>query len=198
MFVLRYEVYARAGGTIALATVAALALMWATAGASRAAAPAGASAGCAGAAVIPSNAALLKTAADAVLCLINVERTQRGLAPVLASSLLGKAAEFHASDMVRRGYFAHVSPTGQDLKKRVAHTGYLRGARRAKLGETIAWGSDYYASPAELVKGLMQSAAHKAIIVDRRFRDIGVGLALGAPLEGMGTGATLSLNFGRR
>ena len=42
------------------------------------------------------------------------------------------------------------------------------------------------------------SASHRSIITDRRFRDIGVGLALGAPLEGMGTGATLALNFGRR
>lgn len=139
-----------------------------------------------------------KAAADAVLCLVNVERSQRGLPPVVASSLLGRAADSHSIDMVRRGYFSHITPTGQDLRTRVARTGYLRGVRRPALGETIAWGSDYYASPVELVKDLMSSAVHRAIIVDRRFRDVGVGLALGAPLQGMGAGATLSLNFGRR
>lgn len=190
---------ARIGPTIALSTLAALALMWATASPSLAVAPVAAPGGCAAATVIPTSPAMRKAAADAVLCLINVERTQRGLAPVVASALLRKAAESHSTDMVRRGYFSHVTPSGLDLRKRVARTGYLRGTRSATLGETIAWGSDVYASPAELVKDLMNSAAHRAIITDRRYRDIGVGLALGAPMEGMGgSGATLSLNFGRR
>jgi uncharacterized protein YkwD len=219
MFELRYTL-AGASRKTATLTLAAVSLLPATAGAVKPTAPPGergnagtaargtpaqapapaqaAPAGCAAATVIPSNPSQRKAAADAVLCLINIERTQRGLAPVVASAQLAKAAESHSSDMVRRGYFAHVTPSGQDLRKRVARTGYLRGAPRATLGETIAWGSDVYAAPAELVKDLMQSAEHRAIITDRRFRDIGVGLALGAPLEGMGSGATLSLNFGRR
>jgi uncharacterized protein YkwD len=220
MFELRYRM---AGATrmTAMLTLATLSLLPATAGAAKPTAAPGkeaanrgqakadaatatatvaqAPAGCAAATVIPSNPTLRKAAADAVLCLINVERTQRGLAPVLVSPLLTKAADSHASDMVRRGYFDHVTPSGVDLQQRVARTGYTRGVRRPTLGETIACGSDLYATPAELVKNLMQSAAHKAIITDRRYRDIGVGLALGAPLEGMGTdGATLSLDFGRR
>jgi uncharacterized protein YkwD len=182
---------------IASSTLAALVLAGATAGGAPAAIAAG-PAGCAGATAIPTNPTMRQPAADAVLCLVNLERTQRGLAPVLTSSLLGKAANFHANDMVRRKYFSHVTPNGEDLRNRVARTGYLRGARRPALGETLAWGSDYYASPSELVKDLMQSPEHKAIVVDRRFRDIGVGFALGAPVDGMGSGATLSLNFGRR
>jgi uncharacterized protein YkwD len=102
--------------------------------------------------------------------------------------------------MVRRKYFAHVTPNGLDQRSRVARTGYLRGCRRpAALGETIAWGSDVFGSPAELVKDLMASAPHRAILLDRRYRDIGVGLALGAPMDGIGqSGSTLSLNLGRR
>ena len=207
MFELRRGMSVRVAGTIALATIAVLLLLSATAAAKRPAAakgpaaPAAPAAGpgaCAAATVIPSSLSLRKAAADAVLCLVNIERTSRGLAAVVASPQLGKAAGAHSTDMVRRGYFDHVTPSGQDLRKRVARTGYLRGARRPALGETIAWGSDLYATPAELVKDLMNSAAHRAIITDRRYRDVGVGLALGAPLEGMGDGATLALNFGRR
>ncbi len=184
---------------VAMSAFAATGLLLATAGATPAtAAVTAAPAGCAGATVVPTDATMRQAAADAVLCLINVERAQRALAPVLASSLLTKAAASHSTDMVRRKYFGHVTPSGLDLRKRVARTGYLRGARRPALGETIAWGSDYYASPVELVKDLMGSAAHRSIITDRRFRDIGVGLAIGAPLDGMGSGSTLSLNFGRR
>ena len=138
-------------------------------------------------------------AAAAVLCLVNVERAARGLAPVAASSLLTKAATAHSVDMVRRRYFAHVTPSGLDQRGRVARTGYLRGSRRPALGETIAWGCGGYGSPLELVKDLMASAPHRTVILDGRYREAGVGLALGAPVDTMGAaGSTLSLNFGRR
>jgi uncharacterized protein YkwD len=134
-----------------------------------------------------------------VLCLINVERGQHGLAAVTASTLLGRAAASHSSDMVRRKYFSHVTPSGQSMRGRVARTGYLRGSRCPLLGETIAWGSEVFASPAELVNELMLSPVHRRIVLDRRYRDVGVGLALGAPMDGMGAhGSTLSLDFGRR
>jgi uncharacterized protein YkwD len=159
----------------------------------------GEAAGCAGATVIPAAPAGNQAAADSVLCLVNAERAQRALRPVVASRPLTRAAAGHSADMVRRGYFAHVSPDGLDLRTRVARTGYLRGRRRPMLGETIGWGTDVYATPAELVKGFMESPEHKAIILDGRYREVGIGLALGAPMEGMGgSGATLSLDFGRR
>jgi uncharacterized protein YkwD len=153
---------------------------------------------CAGATDVPTDQTTRQAASDAVLCLINVERAERGLAAVRVSTLLTSAAVFHAGDMVRRKYFSHITPSGQGLLKRIMRTGYLRGARRPQLGETLAWGSDMYASPAELVESLMESAEHKAIVLDGRFRDIGVGLVLGAPMDDMGTGDTLTLNFGRR
>ncbi len=205
----------RAARLIGSTTLAALTLLGATAAVAPAAKPASAGkaakaakpaakaaaapAACIATGVIPSNASMRPAAAAAVLCLINQTRGQRGMAPVVSSAQLGKAADGHASDMVRRKYFSHVAPNGEDFRKRIARTGYLRGAPRAALGETIAWGSDIYATPSELVADLMASPPHRAIILDRRFRDIGVGLALGAPMEGMGnSGSTLSLNFGRR
>jgi uncharacterized protein YkwD len=149
--------------------------------------------------VIPAAPALSHAAAGAVLCLVNAERAQRALRPVVASGKLARAAADHSVDMVRRGYFSHVGADGSDLRRRVARTGYLRGCRRPALGETIGWGTDAYATPTELVKAFMQSPEHRSIILDGRYREVGVGLALGAPMEGMGgAGATLSLDFGRR
>jgi uncharacterized protein YkwD len=159
-------------------------------------APAG---GCPDALVTPANASMRPAASQAVLCLVNAERAQRGLPALRDSSLLDKAAGFHSTDMVRRKYFAHVAPNGLDPRRRVARTGYLRGCRSPAIGETIAFGTAVYGSPVELVKSLMESAPHRAIILDRRFREIGVGLALGAPMDGFGDfGSTLALNFGRR
>ncbi|HEV7808303.1 MAG TPA: CAP domain-containing protein [Solirubrobacteraceae bacterium] len=154
---------------------------------------------CVAATVAPMNASMRPAAAAAVLCLVNGERAARRLAPVMPSLLLTQAATAHSVDMVRRRYFSHVTPSGLDQRGRVARTGYLRGCRRPALGETIAWGSGDYGSPIELVKNLMASPPHRSIILDGRYREVGVGLALGAPMAGVGDfGTTLSLNFGRR
>ena len=183
------------------ATVAAQIAMLAGAGAMGTAAAQAlpAASGCGAADVTPTDASMRPAAAAAVLCLVNAQRTVHGLAPLAPSALLARAATQHSDDMVRRRYFSHVTPSGQDQRGRVARTGYLRGCRRPVLGETIAWGSGAYATPVELVADLMASAPHRAILLDRRYRDIGVGLALGAPMVGMGeSGSTLSLNLGRR
>lgn len=186
------------GRRIASLTLAVLLVACAAASPSRAAAAGPVPAGCGDATVVPTTAAMRQAAAATIFCLVNGERARRGLAPLTPSRLLARAAAVHSLDMVRKRYFAHVSPTGQGVRQRVARTGYLRRARRATLGETIAWGTDYYGSPASLVQDLMSSAQHNAIVTSRRFRDVGVGLALGAPMDGMGSGVTLSLTFGRR
>ena len=99
--------------------------------------------------------------------------------------------------MVARSYFSHVSPNGMDVRQRIVRTGYLYHRPGARLGETIAWRPAGDATPAQLVSSFMDSASHRAMLLDRSFRQIGVGLALGAPVAGMG-GATLTLTFGRR
>lgn len=156
--------------------------------------------GCTAATVVPVGDAMRPAAAEAVRCLLNAERARRGLREVVPSALLTRAAVFHSADMVRRRYFAHVTPNGMTLRSRVTRAGYRGfGNRRALVAETLGFGTDMFATPAQLVADLMRSAEHRAIILDKRYRDIGVGLALGAPLEGMDASAvTLSISFGRR
>lgn len=133
-------------------------------------------------------------ARSAVRCLINAERSARGLAPLRASGDLRRAARLHAVDMVRRGYFAHVSPEGRTMAQRVKRTGYLSGARRWALGEDIGWGTGSAASAAGIVQAWMASPAHRAVILDGRFRELGLGVAGGLPQGG--SGATFVLDAG--
>jgi len=137
---------------------------------------------------------------DATLCLINNERTSRGLKALKPSPQLRKAAEKHSQSMVRNRFFDHVSPTGSTLLSRVRRlTGYLRGARNYALGENIAWGTGEYSSPRETVQNWMDSAGHRRNILNRRFRHIGVGVALGAPEDAQGMpAATYTTDFGFR
>ncbi len=153
--------------------------------------------GCALAASM-ADAATLEQASDSVLCLVNGERAQRGLTPLRASRLLSRSARAHSRDMVVRQYFSHVTPSGVDARRRISRSGYVPKCSACKVAETIAWGTEDLGTPAELVRTFMSSPGHRRILLDRRYRDIGVGLVLGAPVSGMGNGTTLTLDVGRR
>lgn len=158
--------------------------------------PAGAQAGCARADAVPSAAALAQSG-DAVLCLINAERTRRGVRALRVSPALSKAAVAHSSDMVAQDYFSHVSPGGRTARQRVLRSGYFqRGA--GQVDEAIALGWQQRSTPRALVRMLMGSQVHRSILLDRRNRDVGVGLVLGAPTLDLPGGATLTLDFARR
>src|SRR5687767_10428426 len=75
----------------------------------------------------------------ATFCLVNRERTNRGLRPLSGNLRLVYAAQGHANDMVRRRYFSHTSPGGSTPASRISRTGYMTGARWWSVGENIAW-----------------------------------------------------------
>ena len=132
--------------------------------------------------------------------LVNQERAERGLRPVRAQAQLATAARGHASDMVRRGYASHVSPTGSTLRSRVRDTGYLDGARHWVLGEAIAWAAAPKASASQIVAALMASPKHKAVLLDPAVTELGIGIAEGLPRAAdtdAVTGITVTLDFGR-
>ena len=96
--------------------------------------------------------------------------------------------------MVARGFFDHVSPDGGTLSDRVRRTGY--GGRT--LGEDIGWGTYDLGTPSAIVAAWMKSPPHRAIILGGRFREIGVGVAIGTPGDRTETGAVYTLDVGRR
>jgi uncharacterized protein YkwD len=136
------------------------------------------------------------TSEASVRCEINAIRTANGLPPMGTTHALRIAAMRHSRDMVRRHYFAHVSPSGLTVTDRVKRAGYLAGAHRPQVGENIGWGSGDLATPAAIVQAWMNSPPHRAIILTATFRDVGVGIAKGAPAGG--DGATYTLDVGRK
>lgn len=99
--------------------------------------------------------------------------------------------------MVASQFFSHVSPGGSTLTVRVRKTAYLNGTSSWSLGENLAWGSRGRASPRAIVNAWMNSPGHRANILSRQFRDIGIGIAIGTP-AGFENGATYTTDFGRR
>jgi uncharacterized protein YkwD len=151
---------------------------------------------CAGALDTPTNATV-NQAADTIACLVNAERVKRGLKPVTRDADLGQAARRHALNMVRRGFFSHVTPGGSDLGDRLRDAGYGAG-HGWRAGEALGWGTGKLATPNALVDEWLDSPPHRRILLDSGFRELGVGVAAGEPRDTQSdaAGATYALDFG--
>jgi uncharacterized protein YkwD len=151
---------------------------------------------CAHASASPSQLTT-RAAGRALLCLVNGVRAQHGLRAVRANGKLRVAARRHAGDMAAHDFFAHDSPAGTTVSSRVRSAGYLGGVREWWLGEALAWGKASAGAPRAILRGLLNSPPHRRILLDPNFRDLGVGVARGAP-SGSDAGAlTVDLDFGR-
>ncbi|WP_328869095.1 CAP domain-containing protein [Streptomyces sp. NBC_00287] len=114
---------------------------------------------------------LARTAME-VVELTNRERAGAGLRPLAVDPVLTTAAQAHSADMVARAFYSHTSPEGSQPWDRAA----AAGSRRRSIGENIACGQR---SPAEVVRGWMNSPGHRANILKRDFTHIGIGFAGG-------------------
>ena len=152
---------------------------------------------CDGADDIPT-ASSISDAREATLCLLNRERRSRGLRGLKQHRALERAASRYARAMVRHGFFDHVSPGGSTMVGRVRDTSYLSGAGSWSLGENLAWGSGSRATPSQTVDAWMRSPGHRRNILDGRFREIGIGVATGAPVRVGGDAVTYATDFGFR
>jgi uncharacterized protein YkwD len=139
-----------------------------------------------------------RTLVRATLCVLNAERDRHGLRPLSLDPRLSTAARRHARDMATRNYFSHTSLDGSSFVDRIRRAGYLRGARSWAVAENIAWGSGGLASPKAIGRSWMQSPGHRANILSRSYRELGVGVAGGAPVAGVGGATTYSTSFGSR
>jgi uncharacterized protein YkwD len=132
----------------------------------------------------------------AVVCEVNHARGARSRPALAPQPALTLAAGRHARDMVRRRYFAHVSPSGRTLVDRMRSAGYLRRlARSWALGETLAWGTGERAEPAAIVDAWMRSRSHRRVLLSRAYREIGVAVEPGTPFGP--DGSTFVAELGR-
>ncbi|WP_223068877.1 CAP domain-containing protein [Paenibacillus caui] len=106
--------------------------------------------------------------ATQVISLVNQERSKAGLKPLAGEGALNTMALAKAKDMSQNNYFDHTSPTyGSpfDMMKKF-------NIKYSYAGENIAMGQK---TPQEVVKAWMNSAGHRANILNGNFTLIGVG-----------------------
>jgi uncharacterized protein YkwD len=118
----------------------------------------------------------------AVLCLVNHERATHGESALLLNPALAQAAQSHTESMAFGNYFEHVGPRGDTPLDRARSAGYITDPRRGfEVGENIAWGTLWLSSPRAIVAAWMASPAHRANILNARYRDTAVGVSPHAP-----------------
>ncbi len=103
-----------------------------------------------------------------LLSMVNSSRAKAGLTKVELNDNLNALAQFRASDMQERNYFAHTDPDGKDANDyRVEH------AVKTGVFENIAM--DINLSLAH--NGLMRSPIHRRNILNENWQEVGIGLA---------------------
>lgn len=134
---------------------------------------------------------------ESVLCVLNRERADRGLAPLVFAKRLGVSSWFHARDMRDEGYFGHTSPDGRSFVDRIRAARYLEDHEndRWSLGETLAWSSEATSTPSRVVEALMDSPTHHDVVLDPRFREVGIGVVRGTPTPD-DSGVTVAIDYG--
>lgn len=118
---------------------------------------------------IADSAVALDTQEQAFLGLINTYRAQNGRGSLTPLTSLNRAAAWHATDMVTKGYFSHNEPSGRTWSTRMTDCGYPTGGWRA---ENIAAGFSTAQSVFDAWKG---SSGHNANMLNGNFSKIGIG-----------------------
>lgn len=105
-----------------------------------------------------------------LLILINDKRLDFELPAIITTTVLMDVAEAHSQDMATNNYLAHANLAGLHGGGRLTEAGY----EFSYWGETIAGGST---TPAATLDVWLNSPPHKAVLLDEKFQEIGLGFA---------------------
>lgn len=116
---------------------------------------------------------------DSLLSSTNAQREANNEKPLAANAQLSAAAQAKANDMVSKNYWSHNAPDGQTPWTFIGSAGYQYQA----AGENLAYG---FASASQVINGWMNSAEHRANILDADYQDVGFGIAESPNFQGKG------------
>ena len=133
-----------------------------------------------------------------MLDLHNQTRANNGLRPLCVHPDLTEAARFHSQEMLDKGYFSHDSRNGESVKARLEHFGYaFAGHSYWKYGENVSWGSGDLGAADNRFDEWMDSADHRANILDKNFDQVGIGARTGT-FEAQDGAKMYTVDFGTR
>jgi uncharacterized protein YkwD len=137
---------------------------------------------------------------EAIVARISVVRARHGLPPMRASLQLQRSADRHSRAMGIYGFFAHESRDGTAYWKRIRRD-YPQGSHRKwSVGENLVFDSEEIGA-ADAVSMWMASPPHRAVLLSRTWREIGVSALRVTSAPGIYEGEDVTLvtaDFGVR
>lgn len=109
----------------------------------------------------------------------NAARANNRKGPLHINAQLAQAAQAKAEDMVKRNYWAHVTPDGMQPWKFITQTGYDYQV----AGENLAYG---FSSSNQTITAWLNSPEHRQNLLDNRYRQVGFGIAQAPDFQGNG------------
>jgi uncharacterized protein YkwD len=150
----------------------------------------------------PTNSALARSVLETtVVGEINRVRAARGLRPLRPTRSLAAAARRHSTQMAQRGFFDHNSADGTPFWRRIERFYGDRGFRSWEVGENIFWQSPTTIAATSVVRSWLASPGHRANMLSRSWRDLGVGALSLTSAPGVYGGSPVTIvtvDFGKR
>lgn len=109
----------------------------------------------------------------------NIQRSDNGQPALSLNSKLSQAAQAKANDMAKRDYWSHTTPDGEQPWQFITAAGY----DYTSAAENLAYGFD---SSSGTVSGWMNSAGHRANLLNNTYSDVGFGIANAPDYQGDG------------
>lgn len=122
---------------------------------------------------MPSYSNYKEITKENILAIINEERNKNKLPSLRLDNELGISAQKKADEMLVKGYFSHQTPDGKDFTYFIDYGGY----EFIRVSENLARGD--FMTARDVVLAWMNSASHKANILDGTMIDTGIGIVLG-------------------
>ena len=110
-----------------------------------------------------------------VFALINQKRMESGLNSLIWNDDLAKIARMHSKSMADRKFFDHTGLDGKMVNNRADAIGL---SKWRSIGENIAYNRGYAAPLEFAVEGWMKSPAHRDNILNNRWQESGIGIAV--------------------
>ena len=147
-------------------------------------------------AVVPASAGTSSTSQlpTQLRSLVNATRAQYGLSRLHHSARLDRSALLKAEAIRSCQSFSH-TPCGSSFARTFQQTGYFRG--NVRIGENLFWGSGGLGTPASAVSAWLKSPPHRANLLGRGWRDVGVGMVYAPSIFGASNVWIFVLQFGR-
>jgi uncharacterized protein YkwD len=127
--------------------------------------------------------------AQTLLAETNGERSNKHLPALQINKQLAEAAQAKANDMAAKGYWSHVTPSGEQPWAFITNAGYQYEA----AGENLAYG---FGSSDQVMTAWMHSPEHRANIMNAVYQDVGFATANIADYQGTGPQTIVVAEYG--